>query len=426
MNIIEIKLQQNKKIKGNIEGAILVGSDEDSIYELESLAITAGVEVILKVQHRGDKVNPSFYIGTGKLEEIKELLNYNNINVVIFDNDLSPAQHKNLEEKLNIKIIDRTQLILDIFAIHARSKESKLQVELAQLEYLLPKLSGHGPELSRLGGGIGTRGPGETKLEIDRRRIQQRIHRLKIELQNIKKNRELQRRSRKDPIIALVGYTNVGKSTLMNFLTDSHTRVADQLFATLDSTLRQAELPFGKRVIFTDTVGFINKLPHQLVASFSATIEEVKDADLLLHVVDASNPLMEKQISVVNKVLEDLDVLEKEVILVFNKIDQLDKEEILGLEIRYPGSITISALTGIGKEALMNKITEIITREMPELIMKIPYRDSHLINEIYQLGEVTKKEYQNKYIYIEARVPTPLVGRLQKFTLDIISKKQLN
>jgi len=413
---------QNGKSNTN-ERAVLVGSDKESLVELEGLAVTAGVEVVIEVQHRGESINPSFYIGTGKLEEVKDLLICQNCNVVIFDNELSPAQHKNLEDKLEVKVIDRTQLILDIFVINARSRESKLQVELAQLEYLLPKLSGHGPELSRLGGGIGTRGPGETKLEIDRRRIQQKIHRLKMGLKDIKKNRQLQRRNRKDPVIALVGYTNAGKSTLMNFLTEANTRVADQLFVTLDSTLRQAELPSGKRVIFTDTVGFINKLPHQLVASFSATIEEVKEASLLLHVVDASNPLMEKQIYVVNQVLEELGVLEKESILVFNKIDQLTEDEVRDLEIRYPGSITMSALKGIGKEALLARISDLIMQEMPEIILEIPYQSSYLINEIHQHGEVINEEYLNESIQIKARVPLSLAGKLQEHTPKKFSKR---
>jgi len=413
---------QNGKSNTN-ERAVLVGSDKESLVELEGLAVTAGVEVVIEVQHRGESINPSFYIGTGKLEEVKDLLICQNCNVVIFDNELSPAQHKNLEDKLEVKVIDRTQLILDIFVINARSRESKLQVELAQLEYLLPKLSGHGPELSRLGGGIGTRGPGETKLEIDRRRIQQKIHRLKMGLKDIKKNRQLQRRNRKDPVIALVGYTNAGKSTLMNFLTEANTRVADQLFVTLDSTLRQAELPSGKRVIFTDTVGFINKLPHQLVASFSATIAEVKEASLLLHVVDASNPLMEKQIYVVNQVLEELGVLEKESILVFNKIDQLTEDEVRDLEIRYPGSITMSALKGIGKEALLARISDLIMQEMPEIILEIPYQSSYLINEIHQHGEVINEEYLNESIQIKARVPLSLAGKLQEHTPKKFSKR---
>lgn len=413
---------QNGKSNTN-ERAVLVGSDEESLVELKGLAVTVGVEVVIEVQHRGESINPSFYIGTGKLEEVKDLLICQNCNVVIFDNELSPAQHKNLEDKLEVKVIDRTQLILDIFAINARSRESKLQVELAQLEYLLPKLSGHGPELSRLGGGIGTRGPGETKLEIDRRRIQQKIHRLKMGLKDIKKNRQLQRRNRKDPVIALVGYTNAGKSTLMNFLTEANTRVADQLFVTLDSTLRQAELPSGKRVIFTDTVGFINKLPHQLVASFSATIEEVKEASLLLHVVDASNPLMEKQIYVVNQVLEELGVLEKESILVFNKIDQLTEDEVRDLEIRYPGSITMSALKGIGKEALLARISDLIMQEMPEIILEIPYQYSYLINEIHQHGEVINEEYLHESIQIKARVPLSLAGKLQEYTPKKFSKR---
>ncbi|ACL69867.1 GTPase HflX [Halothermothrix orenii] len=394
----------------------MVGQDEISLEELKRLADTAGVKVLKKLMQRRFVINPAFYIGKGKLKELKHLVFENGANLVIFDNELTPAQFRNLENFLETRVVDRTQLILDIFAQHAHTRESKLQVELAQLQYLLPRLTGKGEELSRLGGGIGTRGPGETKLEIDRRRIEKRIYKLKQELKNVKKNRQIQRKSRKDPVVALVGYTNAGKSTLLNTLTNANTEVADKLFATLDSTLRRLTLPFGKQIIISDTVGFIKKLPHQLVASFQATLEEIKEADILLHVVDSSEPELENHIKVVNAVLKELGVFHKEKIMVLNKIDRLEKGQLLDLGIKYPRAVPVSALSGKCIDNLMGKICEIMLNEMTTVHLKIPYHEAGWINTIHHQGLVLKEKYVNDSIIIKATIPTELANRLKKYT----------
>lgn len=411
------KIIKNIKNYISLEKAVAIGQREESLNELLQLASTAGVKVIDEIFHRSDSINAAYYIGKGKLKEVEDIIKASRVDMVIFDNELSPAQYRNIEEKISIKVIDRAQLILDIFAQHAHTRESKIQVELAQLEYLLPRLTGLGVELSRLGGGIGTRGPGETKLEIDRRRIQKRIHKLKSELNNIKRNRQIQRKTRNDPLVALVGYTNAGKSTLMNLLTNADTIVADQLFATLDSTLRRLKLPFGKNIIISDTVGFIKKLPHQLVASFSATLEEIKEADILLHVIDSSQYLLEDKINVVNSVLDKLNVLNKNIIYVFNKIDLLDKEKIRDLEIRYPDSVGISALTGYGVDKLIKKISEIIKKDMVPVQLKIPYENGHWVDKVHQHGDVIEEKYLNKEIIITARVSKKFANKLKKYDM---------
>lgn len=405
---------QNNLIK-YLETAILVGYEIDSVFELEGLAKTAGVEVKSKLFYRNDKINASFYIGKGKLDELKTLIDHLDTNVVIFDNELSPAQFRNLEEKLGVKIIDRTQLILDIFAIHAHSKESKIQIELAQLEYTLPKLKGQGVNLSGLGAGIGTRGPGETKLEVDRRRIESRITRLKTKLHDIKNNRQLQRSNRNDPLIAIIGYTNAGKSTLMNLLTDANTIVENKLFATLDSTIRKTTLPFGKQVIFTDTVGFINKLPHQLVASFSSTIEETEEADILIHLVDASSGDIEKHIKVVNNLLKDKNIFDKDTILVFNKVDKISEEKKDQLTLEYPNSLFISAKNNHGKEKILKLISEIILEKMTTINIKLPYSKANMVNKIYEEGEIISEEYASDKIIIKAKVGKYLANRLKEY-----------
>lgn len=399
----------------NKEQALLVGQSRENLAELINLAKTAGVEAAKLMYFKSEKINPAFYIGSGKLAEIKQEVDLANLNPVIFNNELTPAQHRNLEEKLEVKVLDRSQVILDIFAIHAHTKESKLQVELAQLEYLLPRLTGHGTKLSRLGGGIGTRGPGETKLETDRRRIKTRISRLKKEIKEVKRNRQLQRKNRKDPLITLVGYTNAGKSTLINLLTAADTLVADQLFATLDSTIRQLLLPIGFQVIISDTIGFIDRFPPQLIASFAATLEEIKQADLLVHVVDSSHPDLDKQIKVVNQVLYQLNVLNKDIILLFNKIDNISAEQITELQINYPGSSIISAQTGQGREQLIEQISAMILKNMKVINLKIPYDKANLINTIHQTGEVYHEEYLNNHILIRGRIARIIADKLKKY-----------
>jgi len=397
------------------ETAILVGYEIDSVSELEGLAKTAGVEVKSKLFYRNDKINASFYIGKGKLDELKTLVDHLDTNVVIFDNELSPAQFRNLEEKLGVKIIDRTQLILDIFAIHAHSKESKIQVELAQLEYMLPRLKGQGVNLSGLGAGIGTRGPGETKLEVDRRRIESRLTRLKTKLKDIKNNRQLQRTNRNDPLLAIIGYTNAGKSTLMNLLTNANTLVENKLFATLDSTLRKTTLPFGKQVIITDTVGFINKLPHQLVASFSSTIEETEQADILIHLIDASNINIDKHIKVVNNLLRDKNIFDKDTILVFNKVDKISEEKKEQLTLQYPDSLFISAINNNATDKILNLISEIVLKKMTTINVKLPYSKAKMVNMIYEDGEIINKEYAGDEIIIKAKVGKYLANRLKDY-----------
>jgi len=337
---------------------------EHSLDELEQLVSTAGGDVVSRIIQHRDKPHVRTFIGPGKAEEIRQIASSLNAQLVVFDNDLSPSQQKNLEDIIpGYKIIDRTGIILDIFAQHAHSAEGKLQVELAQLNYLLPRLKGMWQHLERLGGGIGTRGPGETQLETDKRIMKKRIQRLTKELEELKKNRSIQRKRRQKHGIfnvALVGYTNAGKSTLINALTGAEVLVEDKLFATLDSTTRKLDYIDGKEVVLSDTVGFIRKLPHQLIAAFRSTLDEVRMADLLLHVVDASHPQMEAQIEAVEDVLKTLEVDDKPQILVFNKIDLTNESDRKRLKKLYPDSILVSAKLDIGLNDIRSLIKEFI------------------------------------------------------------------
>ncbi|MFW5986331.1 MAG: GTPase HflX [Halanaerobiales bacterium] len=392
-----------------------MGTSDNNLQELMGLAQTAGVKVLNFIYHRKDNLNAAHYISSGKMGEINSAIDREQANLLIFNNELSPAQHRNLEQKLDIKVIDRTQLILDIFARHAHTRESKLQVELAQLQYMLPRLKGKGIELSRLAGGIGTRGPGETKLEIDRRRIENKIHRLKSKLAGIKKNREVQRSSRQDPVISLIGYTNAGKSSLLNQLTEAETLVADRLFATLDSTLRSLVLPIGRKVIISDTVGFIDKLPHQLVASFRASLEEIKNSALLIHVIDGTNTDITRRIRVINEVLKDLNIRDKDIIRVFNKVDIIDKSRQKELSFVYPDANFISALTGTGKKELLEQITAVISKGMRKVNLTLPYEKAHFVEIIHESGRVDKEKYQNDGIEITAFIPAKLARQLSPY-----------
>ncbi|MBI4746297.1 MAG: GTPase HflX [Deltaproteobacteria bacterium] len=366
-----------------VEKAVLVGAyipgkgnkseAEESLAELAELARTAGATVIESFLQKIAGPNPSYFIGKGKAEEVKAEVEKEEIDLVVFDENLSPGQEKNLEELLETKIIDRTGLILDIFAQRARTKEGKLQVELAQLNYLLPRLVGKGLALSRLGGGIGTRGPGESKLESDRRRVRERIGRIKHDLEKVKNTRELHRLSRRSvpfPVIAIIGYTNAGKSTLFNRLSKApagHGVLAeDRLFATLDPTTRKIHLPGGQAALISDTVGFIKKLPHQLIEAFKATLEEVREADLLLHVIDCSHANAGLQIESVKKVLEEIGAAEKPVISVFNKIDRLEDGMVPAhLRLIAEGGVPISAVTGEGIDDLLSAISISIKSPLP-------------------------------------------------------------
>ncbi|MGM0498833.1 MAG: GTPase HflX [Bacillota bacterium] len=403
------------QIQSMKEKAVLVGLNEGELNELKLLVETAGAESILKMTYHARKIDPAYYIGSGKVKEIKEAAETVEANLIVFDNELSPVQQRNLEDEIEIKVIDRSQVILDIFARHAHSRESKIQVELAQLEYRLPRLQGRGIEMSRLAGGIGTRGPGETKLEVDRRRIEKKIHRLKEDLKEIKASREVQRSNRKDPLAAIVGYTNAGKSTLMNKLAGTENYTADKLFATLDSTMRQLELPVGQNIILSDTVGFISKLPHQLVASFRTTLEEIENADIILHLIDASNLEMEKNIKVVNNEIKDLTDANCEIIKAFNKIDLLEKSRLDDLKIIYPNALFISAAKGININSVIAKLNQLISKEMIEVELDLPYSEAGWIDKIHNTAKVYEEKYQKNNIYLKALLPKTTAAKLKKY-----------
>ncbi|MCJ7727694.1 MAG: GTPase HflX [Actinobacteria bacterium] len=363
----------------------------ENVEELKNLTISAGAGVEEILCHKQDKPNPKYFISTGKLEEIKNIVDNKEIELVIFDNEITPTQQRNLQLKLDTKVLDRTALILDIFAQRAHSMEGKLQVELAQLNYLLPRLMGKGIELSRLGGGIGTRGPGETKLEVDRRKIRKRISLLEKKIYLISVQRDTQRKKREEKNIfqiALVGYTNSGKSTLLNATTDSDAYVEDRLFSTLDSTTRKLKIYPNSEVLISDTVGFIEKLPHQLIASFKSTLEEVKRTDLLLLVVDISNTNFENNIYSVKEVLKEIGVWQKPVVLVFNKIDKLSSGELNSLKIKYKNSVFISALKRMGMPELYLRIKKIIESHYLNIIVKIPYNENKIMSFIYSNCQV--------------------------------------
>lgn len=353
------------------EKAVLVGVNlkdgelwetEDHLQELALLADTAGAEVVHTFIQRRSKIDPAFYIGKGKCQEIKNIASELDTDLIIFDDDLSPAQARNLEKALNARIIDRTGIILDIFARRARTREAKIEVELAQLNYLLPRLTGHWVHLSRQVGGIGVRGPGETQLESDRRLVRRRIDVLKKSLKKIEQGRITRRKLRRRmPIVSLVGYTNAGKSTLLNSLTNSDVFVEDKLFATLDPAVRSMEYEYGKKIIFTDTVGFIRKLPHHLVASFKSTLEEVTSADLLLNIIDLSHPHYLEQMASVHDVLETMGAIDKPVLMVFNKIDLIKSDSDIQLaRERFPGAVFISAIRKIGLKDLRDVVLDIL------------------------------------------------------------------
>jgi GTP-binding protein HflX len=400
---------------GEREKALLVSlvtnevkrSDADpthSLEELMSLAATSGVEVVGTLMQQRDVPDSKWFLGKGKAQELKALAAETGAGTAIFDQELSGAQVRNLEEELDLKIIDRTQLILDIFAGRAKTREGILQVELAQLSYLLPRLSGHGKNLSRLGGGIGTRGPGETKLETDRRHIRNRISELKRQLEAVTQHRTLHReRRRKAGVVqvAIVGYTNTGKSTLLRQLTQADVLVEDKLFATLDPTSRALRLPSGKEVLLTDTVGFIQNLPHDLVAAFRATLEEANEADLLLHVLDASSPMRDRQKLVVEQVLAELGAAGTPTLLVWNKIDQCSAPS-LSLLSGGPDAIRISAFTASDLGRLREKIEDKLLGEI--LRLRIPASRGDLASLAYRVGEVIGQETEDEWLLLTVRL----------------------
>jgi len=413
------------------ETAILVGCFLDnrdversrlSLEELHELARTAGVQVLDVITQNRDRVDSAWYLGTGKIQEIAERARELDVNVVIFNDELSPSQTRNLDTVFECKVIDRTQLILDIFAGRAQSREGKIQVELAQYNYLLPRLAGQGKQLSRLGGGIGTRGPGETKLESDRRHIRRRISELKTQLQEIVRTRQLHRERRKKNNvyqIALVGYTNAGKSTLLNRMTSAGVLQEDKLFATLDPTTRQLTLPSGMEVLLTDTVGFIQDLPTALVAAFRSTLEGVKEADLILHVVDSHHPDLEIHMEVVDKVLRDLKAEEIPQLVVFNKADLVAEGTYLP---KADESIHISALRDEDLTRLLQRIESYVFASFNQMTLKVPAERGDILSLLRREGMEMEQDYdeQDDAYLVKVRVnrENPLYGRIAPFLLD--------
>lgn len=402
------------EVEQETERVILVGVSqqdgddaEDSVAELAELVETAGAVVVGTLIQKRENIHPGTYVGTGKVFELEELIEQTGATGIVCDDELSPAQLKNLEEALKTKVMDRTLIILDIFAARASTSEGKIQVELAQLKYRLSRLSGLGRSLSRLGGGIGTRGPGEKKLEMDRRLINSRVAQLNRELKEVQRHREVNRQQRKRsgiPVVAVVGYTNAGKSTLLNHLTNAEVLEEDKLFATLDPTTRILELTNNQKVLVTDTVGFIRKLSHHLIDAFRSTLEEAKYADIILHVVDASNPQMDKQMYIVYDTLRNLEVEGKKIITAFNKTDRIGQPEPLH-DFRAERTVHISAKYGDGLEDLKNILEEILREEKDFLECTIPYRDAGVIQKIREKGELLSEEYRENGIFVRAWVP---------------------
>jgi GTP-binding protein HflX len=393
----------------------------ESLQELGELVKSAGGEVIdVAVQRRNAPTAP-YYIGKGKAEELSILCGKERVGTVIFNDELSPAQSRNLEKLFERKILDRTQLILDIFAQRAKSREGKLQIELAQLQYLLPRLTGMWTHLSRQSGGIGTRGPGETQLEVDRRRVQEKIARLTRELVDVRQHRSTQRQGRLRqhwPIVSLVGYTNAGKSTLLNRMTSSDVYAADKLFATLDPTTRQFVLPNKQKILLTDTVGFLKQLPHHLIESFKATLEETAEADLLLHVVDLSHPLYEAQMEAVQIVLEELNAWGKQMVVVFNKIDRVENPALIEQVLRdHPGSVAISATTGEGMPELFSEIEHRIKAWLTRVKLVLPNHLTALLAELHRVGRVLDVSYRDDEIHLTAHVPPQLQGKIKPYVV---------
>ncbi len=406
--------------KENIEKVILVavstGNEEDameSLDELEELVKTAGAEVVGRIVQNLEHINNATYVGTGKVQEIKDLIWETDAAAIICDDELSPAQYKNLEDELNVKVMDRTLVILDIFAGRARTAEGKIQVELAQLRYRSTRLIGM-RNLSRQGGGIGTRGPGEKKLEVDRRLIRNRIAQLKEQVRDMENHRQVTRAKRQDnpvPVVAIVGYTNAGKSTLLNTLTDASVLEEDKLFATLDPTTRNYKLPDGQEVLLTDTVGFIRKLPHHLIDAFRSTLEEAKYSDIIIHVVDASNPSMDKNIHAVYETLENLDVKDKIIITVFNKQDKLIEKPIL-IDFKADYVVNAAIKKGIGIDEINEAVEKALT-SMRVMVEKVfDYADAGKIGLIRKYGQLINEEYKEDGIYVKAYVPAAMVKQL--------------
>ena len=409
--LIDIKDLEERVILAAV--SLSDGDDtESSLDELEELVKTAGGTAVGRLIQNRESIHPGTYLGKGKIEELKELIWETEATGIVCDDELSPAQLRNLEDALETKVMDRTMVILDIFARHATTREGKLQVELAQLKYRAVRLVGLRNSLSRLGGGIGTRGPGESKLEIDRRRIHDRISQLKSELAEAQRHRELSRQQRERSHIlraAIVGYTNAGKSTLLNRLTDAGILAEDKLFATLDPTTRNYRLPDGQEILLTDTVGFIRKLPHNLVEAFKSTLEEAKYCDIILHVVDCSNPQMDVQMHVVYDTLRELGVEDKEYITLFNKVDKVEGNPVFR-DFQSDYQLKISAKTGQGLSELSELLGTILRSRKVYLEQLYPYSEAGMIQRIRKYGELLSEEYREDGIAVRAYVPAELYG----------------
>jgi len=420
-------LRQRALLVGTGIGTRDAEAAQASLEELALLVDTAGADPVELVLQRRDTPDPATYIGSGKAKEMQELAETLDVDLVVFDDELTPAQQRNLEKLFSVDVVDRVALILDIFAQHARSQEGMVQVELAQLRYRLPRLRGRGLQLSQQGAGggargglVGNRGPGETQLEVDRRRIQSRIARLERELQTLAKNRDTQRKGRRRSArstVALVGYTNAGKSTLLNRLTDSHVLVEDRLFSTLDPTTRRLRLPGGETVLASDTVGFVQRLPHQLVESFQSTLEEVVDADLLVHVVDASFPEAEVQIDAVRKVLREIDADQVPELLVLNKADIADPGDVKLLQTVYPRAVVVSAVTGEGVSVLLDTLAARLRSLAPIVEFLVPYERGDVVAALHREGEVLVEVHAEGGSRLRARLPAPAVTRFGEFVV---------
>ncbi len=411
--LIGVKLRSN-----------LMHEAEESLQELQQLAETAGIEVVYETIQSRNAPNPTYFIGEGKVEELKPLVEELDADAIIFDEELSPAQNRNLEKALDVATIDRTGLILQVFAQRALTKEARLQVALAQLEYALPRLTRMWTHLSRLatggGGGRHLRGPGETQLEMDRRWVRRNIGHVRKALESVEKQRHTQRRNRSEKIkVSLVGYTNAGKSTLFNTLTGETVLAEDKLFATLDSTTRKVDLPQKQQILVTDTVGFIKKLPHQLVAAFKATLEEVLEADLLLHIVDVSHPEVEAQIAAVNVVLGELEATDVPMFMVFNKIDRLKSDEELHiLQCQYPDALPISAQRGDGIPALIDALAHRFAEHGTDLSLCIPYIEGKVLDLLHKHGIVLDIKYATEAVYVEVRLPNRYLKSVSQFLVS--------
>lgn len=416
-----IELQRTDSVAS--ESAILVGvlmngrsSEEHPLEELEGLAVTAGARVVGTLTQRRDTPDVTTYLGSGKVDELHRLTAASDADVVIFDNDLAPSQTRNLEQIIGVKVLDRTELILDIFAGRAQTYEARLAVELAQLQYSLPRLKRMWTHLERIKGGIGMRGPGEKQLEVDRRLVEKRIHDLSAELEAIHRRKERQVAARVDRMtVSLVGYTNAGKSTLMNALTEANVVAVDKLFATLDTRTRRWQLPGWGPVLLSDTVGFIKSLPHHLIASFKATLEEARQADLLLHVADASSPVAKEQISAVYEVLEDIGIEAKDTLLVLNKIDAVaDRGQVDMLLNRYPNAVPISARRRIGLDKLAETVSAALSREFVDVDVEAGVENGRLLAYLAAYGEVLSQRFNDSRVVVHCRISQRHLGRLHE------------